>query len=232
MNNYSETMTERTVSQYNGSPIFLAFLSSLAVHADELETEVAKVNSKRVLGAAEGKQLDIIGRIVGIPREVVDFQTGVFFGFSGDPTGLGFDDLNNVVTDAGRYRGLTEATGSSRLLGDEEYTALLTAKILANTSDLTPNSVLLITRELMKVFRHSGENIPIFINETGNASFDIIIQEELSASEQAFIAYLDLIPRPAGVKISYVYETPPNNLLTNDGLALFYQDGTEMEIQF
>ncbi len=225
-------MVERTVSQYNDSPIFLDFLSALAVLADDLRDEVERVITYRELRNAEGVNLDTIGRIVGVTRIVIDFQVGVFFGFEPDPTALRFDSLSEVINDAGRYRSIDEATGKARLLGDDEYRTLITAKILANTSNLTPNAVLLITKATLAVMFGENANIPIHLIELGNASFEIVIEAELNPAEQAFISYLDLIPRPAGVRIDYSYDTPPNNLLTQDGLLLFYQDGTPQEIQF
>ena len=229
---FSETMTDRTVSQYNDSPIFLDFLSSLALLADDLQDEISRVNEFRQLKKAQGVNLDTIGRIVGVDRVVIDFQVGVFFGFEPDPTALGFDSVDEVVTNAGRYREIDEPTGIARFLGDDEYRTLITAKILSNTSNITPDAVLLITRATLEVMFGQGSDIPIYITELGNASFELQVVAELNPAEQAFITFLDLIPRPAGVKINFVYETPPNNLLTEDGLVLFYQDGTTQEIQF
>ena len=63
------------------------------------------------------------------------------------------------------------------------------------------------------------------------ASFEIQIGAILSGADQAFISDLDLIPRPAGVRISYLYTTPPLTLLSNEGLILFTQGGLELEVQ-
>jgi len=231
MTHFTDTISERAISQYQDSILFSEFLKALTTEADELFLAIQDVINKRFLFNATGKQLDIIGQIVGISRVVVDFQVGVFFGFDPEPTSLGFDDLFNDVQ-AGRYRSADELTGTARLLGDTEYRVLIVAKILANTSDITPNAVLLITDQIMKAMFGQNSNINVNILEKTNAEFDIIIMKQLTAAEQAYVSFLDLIPRPAGVKINYVYITPPNNLLTESGLSLFYQDGTDIEIQF
>ena len=90
-------------------------------------------------------------------------------------------------------------------MSDSEYRTLLFAKIKKNTTSITPDAVLCTTREILSLMYADGETIQILISEDGNASFTITIGRDIDGSDQAFIADLDIIPRPIGVKITYVY---------------------------
>jgi len=233
MTNYADKVASDILVQYRGSPNLIGFFEGLLYHADELGAVIEDVRVNRGLLTATGIQLDIIGNIVGVPREVVDFAESIYFGFLEDPTAKEFEYSVSGNADAGRYRSTDENPVQIRKLSDAEYKSHIFSKIIKNSSSITPNDVLRITRAvLMSLYPTEGEAIPVNVEETGNASFTIIIGALLSLADQAFIVNLGLIPRPAGVKITYQYETPPNDLLTAGGLTLFYQDNSIMEIQF
>lgn len=231
MPHFAASIPERITSQYKDSNLLIEYMQSMATEGDVLEDQIIRVINERVINVAIGQQLDTLGRLLGVSRVVIDFQGESFFGFEGDPTALRFDSLTEIVPDAGRYRSLGEQSGTSRRLGDEEYRVLIISRILTLSTPVTPNDCLFITRQVLTTMFVGGQDIPLSIEEKGNAVFDIIISAELTAVDQAFIAFLDLVPRPAGVRINYVYITPVNTLQSEDGLLLFYQDNTEIEIQ-
>lgn len=230
MSYYSDKIPEKIISQYKESTLLVNFLKHIASEADELKIQTDNIIENRYLLAATGIQLDILGEILGIDREVVDFVSPIYFGLDPDPTGLPLGDLNDPSV-GGRFRSADENPVTTRKLIDNEYRALLFAKIAKNTSSITGDEVLQITRNILSVMFIGGDEIDIEINETGNASFELIINAELSGSDQAFIADLDLVPRPIGVRVNYSYIAPPLTLLTNEGLTLFTQDNLALEIQ-
>lgn len=228
---FSELIPTLVANQYKNSPLLIAYFQALAVEMDDLEAQALAVIQKRYFEGAEGIQLDIIGNIIGITREVVDFTQFIYFGFDPDPTAKTYDDGGLDLAQAGRFRSTEEAGDVTKLLSDGEFKAVLAAKILKNTSDITPNEVIVITREILKVMFIQGDVIEVTIQELGNAAFNIVIGAELDGAQQAFIASLDLIPRPAGVRIGYVYEAPSTDLLGGDGLTLFTQSNENILIQ-
>ena len=348
-NKFKASIPDKIIGQYQSSPIMIGFIEALASEADILSNEIHNVIDNRYLSVATGIQLDILGDILGISREVVDFVEDVFFGFFEDPTSKSFGDLNDPFL-GGRFASADEDPSVSRKLNDTEYRALLFAKISENSSDITSNEVLRITRKVLDVFVVGGSNIPVLINETksditnggfstsdgwtfgtdwtvGNgearrsgaasssflstflntlevgasaivtvtvsemnvgsinvgigtsfkesingvgeftftitsvssvllqigassdfdgaissvhvnlvgqtqgAAFEIEIQAVLDGSDQAFISDLGIIPRPAGVRISYKYIAPSDDLLSSGGLTLFAQDNTPLQVQ-
>jgi len=226
---FSERIPEMLIGQYRESPILVSFIQAMAFEADKLRDEIENVKLNRYLLNASGVQLDILGNILGIDREVVDFIDLIYFGYDIDATSLSLGDLEDASV-GGRYRAADENPVAARRLIDSEYRALLFAKISKNSSDITPDKVLELTKNILEIM-FSGEEISVAINETGNASFEIQIGAALSGPNQAFIADLDIIPRPTGVRISYLYTAPSNAILGEDGLTLFTEDNLQLEIE-
>ncbi len=227
---FKDLIPEIIIGQYRASPIFISFMQAMASEMDLLADEIENVKINRYLLVATGKQLDILGRIIGIDRVVVDFIDNIFFGFLEDATAQPFGDLSDILF-GGRFVSVSENPVTSRKLDDNEYRALLLAKISKNSSNITPDEVLSITSAILSLMFVGGENISIKINEGTNASFEIEIGAALGGSDQAFIADLDIIPRPAGVRISYLYTSPPNTLLFENGLIMFTEDNLQLEIE-
>jgi len=204
MHNITEIISERLIGQYKDSPVILALLNSLSTEYDFLHVEIKRVIDERYFNNAQNINLDIIGSIIGVGREVTDFVETDYFSFLQDPTGKGFGSLTEKVV-AGRYRSADENAVTTRKLIDSEYRILINAKILKNISNITSNDVLLITRQILELM-YPNITINVDIAETGNASFQVKINYILTPAEKSFIASLDLIPRPVGVRIEYVYE--------------------------
>jgi len=195
-------------SQYNESPVFLAFIEALNKEADNILLETNRVIDLRWVDTATGANLDILGLIVGVGREVVDFIETIFFGYDPDPTAKSFGDLNDPSV-GGIYRDGLLNPVQTRLLSDDEYRLLIAAKILKNQTEITPNDVLQITRYIMTAFFTDGESIQLEVvdaNDGGTeARFTIRIYRDLDGSQQALIQTLDMVPRPVGVAIEYEY---------------------------
>jgi hypothetical protein len=68
------------LSQYRSSPNFLAILTALVEPLQDLEDDIAALLAQRVVTAAEGAQLDVLGKLVGqerAGRNDVDYQEWV-----------------------------------------------------------------------------------------------------------------------------------------------------------
>ena len=208
MGHFTDTLENNLIGQYQSSDTFIGFLKALASEADNLAINIEDVFQNRYFATAVGVQLDIIGAIVGVSREVLDFADTIYFGFDPDITSKTLGDLDDPTV-GGRFRSADENPVEIRLLTDDEYRILITAKILKNSSNITPNEVLQITRQiLILLYPVDGDTIELNIDENGEATFEIQIGRVLPVTEQAFVQGLDLIPRPVGVSVSYNYYTP------------------------
>lgn len=111
----------------------------------ELAIDVSFINNVDV---AKGVELDVIGDIVGQPRELVDISTTGYFGFEEDPGAKSFGSLNNST--GGIYYGLDDPASGNILLADPLYRLFIKAKIRANNTGSTPEDVIASAKELFQ----------------------------------------------------------------------------------
>ncbi len=84
----------RLLAQFSEAPKLQGYIKALMSEANAIECAFIDVLAGRSLNTATGAQLDVIGEIVGQPREVVDASTLTFFGYGtfgtcGAPAGTG-----------------------------------------------------------------------------------------------------------------------------------------------
>ncbi len=191
------------ISQYNESITFVDFLEALASEGEAFSLAVENVNKFRTLAFSERKNLDVLGLLVGQGREVVDTNIQVFFGFDPDPLALSFTDLNDLSL-GGRYRSASELEITTRRLSDVEYRSVISAAIKRNISNCTPNEII---QAVMFVLGLLGP-VPKVELIDGNTYYLIYIGRILNIEEKAFLSTLNLLPKPAGVRVGYVEYDP------------------------
>ena len=105
------------LAQFSGSLKLEALVRSLYAPLNALQTAYDDLLTVRHLDKAEGVQLDGIGQIVGLPREVDAVLFAQFFGFDGQSGILSFNKARirreheknvqgGIVLDDGQYRRL------------------------------------------------------------------------------------------------------------------------------
>ena len=109
------------LAQFSGSLKLEALVRSLYAPLNALQTAYDDLLTVRHLDKAEGVQLDGIGQIVGLPREVDAVLFAQFFGFDGQSGILSFNKARirreheknvqgGIVLDDGQYRRLLHWT--------------------------------------------------------------------------------------------------------------------------
>lgn len=146
------------------------------------------------LDTAIGAQLDIVGLWVGQPRLIPNVLLVEFFGFNGLGTPLAYGEEGSPAL-GGRFYGEGESYTATSVLADPEYRFLLRAKIVRNHAKG-------VTLEFAKSFKFIF-NAPGLISDPGIMAIGIAIGRDLSLVEKAIITGLDILPRPAGVRIAW-----------------------------
>lgn len=82
---YLEELRKLTTFQMEDSPVFDKYLQLMSLSLDKLQDTFKDLLTKRSIDTAEGKQLDLIGKIVGQDRVLIDVNLLEFFGFKGTP---------------------------------------------------------------------------------------------------------------------------------------------------
>ncbi len=150
-----------------------------------LESLIAKFD----VDVAVGDQLDIIGKWVGISRNVTIPIEGVYFTWDGDYT---------VGWDYGVWQPNLSPT-SVTVLPDDVYRTLVKAKIAANAWDGTTNGAYAIWDAVFTEFT-------ILIQDYQNMSYDLAIVGGIVDSLTLAIIVGGYIPlKPEGVRVNHYF---------------------------
>lgn len=190
-------------SDESGAQVFDKYLQLLLGGKIELQEVFRQLMQERSIDTAVGAQLDIIGEIVGQPRELIDTALLTFFAFDGYPDAKSYGDLNNPSV-GGPYYDINNPLAGNTLLTDEQYRLFIKAKIIKNNTQATPNQFI----EFMRfVF---GVDLNLIVAE-GDAEFTLMIGDELTSFEKVLLNYTSyssgypsrFIPKPIGVRVNF-----------------------------
>lgn len=150
---------------------------------------------------AIGAQLDLIGKIVGVPRVVQGFVSDtVYYSYDDEdnpmahPEGKGMSDIGTPVN--AEFKDYEDVRKSIYTLPDGVYRTMIKLKILYNNSNGTLKD---IDDGLYKVF-----NGGITITDNFNMTGVVTVGSEYNL-EGRLAAFLKIFPRPLGVSLTYQY---------------------------
>tara|TARA_R110002012_G_scaffold134397_1_gene287712 strand:- start:31 stop:780 length:750 start_codon:yes stop_codon:yes gene_type:complete len=182
----SELTDKLLITQYQSSPILREYFQAFVDELDLLMAETEKVYLGRFIEYAEGRQLDIIGIILGEERGV-DLPIG-FFGFSDLDTGLNLVNAQNLAdqgtpTDGGVFRSEGQGSSSTTALSDMVYRRLLLAKAFLLTKDsMNLNNIYFVssilmgkTPQHMKVLISSDRVVTLELSSEGTTDADLAL---------------------------------------------------------
>jgi hypothetical protein len=200
---YLEEARERATEQFKDRVVFDKYLQLMLYSNIELQLVFKDLMQKRSIDTATGAQLDIIGDIVGQPRELIDTSLIEFFAFDGVLDAQPYGDLNNSAV-GGFYYSLGDPLSGNTLLNDDQYRLFIKAKIIKNNTNCTPNQLL---NFISFVF---GVEINNIVAE-GQASFTVMVGKELNSFEKALLTYTStyngytspFVPKPVGVGVNF-----------------------------
>ena len=171
--------------QYANSPRILALVQLFSTYlnpGDLIDSFIADVLD---MSTAQGYGLDVLGRIVGVTRDIYIADTQ-FFGFK---EGAEQPFNQGVFYSGGAY------TGTYRL-DDEPFRLIVRAKAAANLSD---GSILSLNNILRLLFTDRGNAYVV-----NNRDMTMIYKFDFSLTpvEQTIIYQSGILPEPAGVTVT------------------------------
>lgn len=179
---------DRIYSQYRNSPKSVAWYNILPTIGSELDTAYSDIKQMYDIDSQIGAQLDLIGRVVVQPRNIV-------FPIDADVAEFGdnFAEFGDETTGAV----FSSALGSDNVgLTDEEYRLVLKSKIQRNTSDVTIDSIITAVNTVLT------DAFVVQLVNGEDMTFSLIITGTLTATEIALLASDDFIPTPQGVRFT------------------------------
>lgn len=158
------------------------------------------------LDRVTGYRLDVIGRIVGLPRSVPEALAKVFFGFQEHLNSEGFSSKSNTAyAGAPFYSKFTPAYGPYQL-GDNEYRRFMRVKIAKNAAAATIASD---DRVSLQDVIQAAFNGRAYVTDRKDMTLALNISPQVSVDELRLIVRLGLLPKPAGVRYDYFYQVTP-----------------------
>lgn len=184
MQNWQDTL----IRQYANSQRMLRIIEDFNDNIDSSAFFELFIDNIWNPNTAVGYGLDVWGRIVGVSR-YLKVSSAKFFGWADDE--LTEDTFDNSIF----YNGNDFST--TYRLTDDMYRSLIFAKAWANLSDCSVKS---INGCLMMLFGDSGN---VYLADQTSKSMKVVFTFTPSAMQASIVANSGVIPRPAGVPISY-----------------------------
>jgi len=200
---FTDEYKKLLIVQYSDKPKALATIESLLAPLEDIYDNMFLLEDAFDLDKALGVQLDVIGKIVGISREVPFVVPKNFFGFQ-DNTLTAYPMGNkflNVI--AYPIKDKFELDYSTGILDDYRFRIFIKAKIAKNYA-------------VAKFYSENGISLPnaldylfsskSYVVDNKNMSMTIYIDREFDINLIQYIKQLDLIPRPQGVRYKAIIQ--------------------------
>ena len=195
MMDHAAKARSRIYAQYRDKPRMVAWLTSGPdIAYEHLERSANAIITSYDVDTARGEDLNIIGRIVGVPRPVVRIPDFAVFGYEGNENYENY----NVAPYLGEGDGVNDAP-----LSDFLYRRLVKAKIARNISDATYDDIIRLARFITGV-----EVITLVDNQ--DMTFSLGFEFALDLNTAYLVENFDIIPRPQGVEMLGWFVLPRN----------------------
>lgn len=204
---YLSVARSRVTEQFKGKVVFDKYLQLLITAQIEIQQVFKDLMQLRSLDTATGEQLNILGRIVGQDRVLLNSDLYNFFGFQGALKAGSMGNLGDQTIGAIFYS-LGAPLGGNIELDDETYRLFIRAKILKNTTASTSEEFI---RSINLIFGNSA--VIAIEDESAAQSGNVLVlfNRHLSDFERALLLYVDnssgyaspFIPKTIGVNVRY-----------------------------
>jgi len=187
-----EIFTNLIILQYSDKPKAKATIQSLLENSLDSADLINTFNDSFDLDLAIGKQLDIIGKIVGQSRTIPFLLPKIFFGFE--------DTLNAGTFNKVAMFDTTQSAYTDLELVDKDYRIFIRAKIAKNFTSNTISSDDKISINQAINFLFNGQAYAI---DNKNMTYTVLIEDSFVYPNLISLLGGDFLPRPAAVGIEY-----------------------------
>ena len=192
---YKTIARSRLTDRHRSDEAFLAILDTLIELKEERQREYLSLADTFLdIDKSTGKNLDVIGRLIGEERTLVNFIDRSYFGFLGARLSEAYDVGYWYSLYRNKY-------GTLRTLTDEEYRRVLKARVIKNSSDNSRESFL----EILNIL--SNNNFSVITESLDNSSILVEIEDYdglVSYYLSKYKSDRNLIPVPMGRRITIV----------------------------
>lgn len=201
---YQERADSRLTDLFRNDPVYKGIQKSVVDILQEKQDELFALQEAVFnIDLSTGKNLDLIGQVVGQPRKLIGLDDNPYFGFDGAENAQTFGTVANPAV-GGNFRSLINNPYSTtvRAVDDETYRKLLMARILSNKYDGTINATLDVINTI------SGTTTTKIEPTSESGVCEIIVTAPIDPLLNYFLSQRNrknsLIPIPLGVNTKVI----------------------------
>lgn len=188
------------ILQYRDMPKASGEMTAVLESFSKVYDLLNSFSNKFDLDKAVGNQLDIIGKIIGLSRNVPFAVAKKYFGFSDNENVSGFADIFDMGISSLPFRDLFIIPYDDLELNDYDYSRFIKLKIAKNaaSSYMVSGSRIGVQEAVINAFDGKA-----YVVDNKNMTMTVYIGRQ-SLELINYIIALDLIPRGQGVNFGYV----------------------------
>ena len=194
---YKTTALSRLTDRHRSDETFLAILDTLVEIKSQRQQQYLDIADTFLdIDKSEGKNLDLIGKLIGEERTLVNFIDRSYFGFLGARLSESYDIGYWYSLYKNKY-------GTLRTLTDEEYRRVLKARVVKNSSDNNRNSFI----EVLNIL--SGNTNSSVIESYYNTAITVNVEDVdglVSYYLSKYKSDRNLIPVPLGRRLNVIHD--------------------------
>ena len=198
--------TKLLIKQYWEKPKAFAEIALRASAWEKTRVFLDSLDPAFDLDNAVGPQLDILGRIVGLPRSVPDVIPKVYFGFSINPNNGGFADKFNALRVGGPFFDKFSNPYTDLQLNDNDYRFFIRVKIALNWASAYVSSDERISIQDVILSAFEGR---AYVIDNLDMTLTLYVSPTVSLDRLNLIQKLNLLPKPQGVRYKVIIQAEP-----------------------
>lgn len=195
---YKTTARSRLTDRHKSDETFLAILDTLVEIKSQRQKQYLDIADTLLdIDKSEGKNLDLIGKLIGEERTLVNFIDRSYFGFLGARLSESYDIGYWYSLYKNKY-------GTLRTLTDEEYRRVLKARVVKNSSNSNRDDLL----RVVNILTNNTDNT--VVENVNNGSIVLEITDLDGLASYYLTQYKNdknLIPIPLGRRITLIQNT-------------------------
>lgn len=233
MSEFTDSYVDLLIKQYWEQPNARAEIELLASTYEKIRDLYADFFDEFDIDTATSDRLDIIGKIVGLPRVVPEAVTRSAFGFAENTDASGFDDKFLDIADVAPFRDKFEPARTSLELDDTTYRLFLKAKVMKNVGSAFMDSDVRVSLQDVISAAFEGR---AYVIDRQDMTLRLYVSASVDLDHLTAIRNLDLLPKPQAVRYDSIiiqaapFETfgfsgNPNALSFADKFDSAYESG-------
>lgn len=202
----ADEYTALLIKQYWEKPKAKAEIELKSSAWEKTRAFLASLDDAFDLDLAVGAQLDVLGRIVGIPREVPDVIAKTYFGFTINPDSLGFADRFNSLRIGGPFFDKFSNQYTALQLNDNDYRFFIRVKVALNWASAYVSSLDRIGIQDVILAAFDGR---AYVVDNLDMTLTLYVSPAVSEERLRLTSRLNLLPKPQGVRYSVIIQAEP-----------------------